>query len=142
MKFLDSNGLNHFLTKIKASFGRAMVNSSDYKTEIDNEGHINIPFIANHQIVQTDYGQPINVYNWFRGASRGGILEITPAAAVGCRTYCRSENGDNYIYRAILSASVPILYNFNSIITSYDSYLRLIKADDNHLMVALYFQIQ
>ena len=75
MKFLDLNGLNHFLTKIKASFGIAIVNNSDYKTEIDNERHINIPFVANHQIVKIDYEQHINVYNWFQGASKGGILE-------------------------------------------------------------------
>ena len=35
MKFLDKNGLNHLWTKIKANFGTAIVNNSDYKTEID-----------------------------------------------------------------------------------------------------------
>ena len=83
MNFLDESGLKKLWTKIKASFGIAIVNNSDYKTEIDNEGHINIPFVANHQIVKMDYEQHINVYNWFQGASKGGILEIVFAGAGG-----------------------------------------------------------
>ena len=31
MKFLDLNGLNHFWTKIKASFCPAIVNTYDYR---------------------------------------------------------------------------------------------------------------
>ena len=139
MKFLDLNGLNHFLTKIKASFGIAIVNNSDYKTEIDNEGHINIPFVANHQIVKMDYEQHINVYNWFQGASKGGILEIVFAGAGGS-TYCRSKNGNNYMYKMMLSSSsVPTLKSINSLPTAYNTYTRLIKTDDK-LIVAMFYQ--
>lgn len=141
MKFLDLNGLNNFLTKIKASFGVAVVNNSDYKTEIDNEKHINIPFVANHQIVKIDYEQHINVYNWFQGASKGGILEIVFAGAGGCSTYCRSENGTNYMYRTVLSASVPILREVALLTTAYDTYTRLIKTDDNKLIVAMFLKV-
>ena len=140
MKFLDLNGLNHFLTKIKASFGTAIVNNSDYKTEIDNEGHINIPFVANHQIVKMDYTQHINVYNWFQGASKGGILEIVFAGAGGGNTYCRSYNNNNYMYKMILSSSIPILQNINFLPTAYNTYTRLIKTDDNKLIVAMFYQ--
>lgn len=136
MKFLDLNGLNHLLTKIKASFGAAIVNNSDYKTEIDNEGHINIPFVANHQIVKMDYEQHINVYNWFQGASKGGILEIVFAGAGGGSTYCRSKNGNNYMYKA----SVPTLQIINILPTAYNTYTRLIKTDDNKLIVAMFYQ--
>lgn len=140
MKFLDLNGLNHFLTKIKASFSTAIVNNSDYKTEIDNEGHIHIPFVANHQIVKMDYTQHINVYNWFQGASKGGILEIVFAGAGEGNTYCRSYNGINYMYKTILSLSVPTLQSINSLPTAYNTYTRLIKTDDNKLIVAMFYQ--
>ena len=140
MKFLDLNGLNHFLTKIKASFGTAIVNNSDYKTEIDNEGHINIPFVANHQIVKMDYTQHINVYNWFQGASKGGILEIVFAGAEGGNAYCRSYNGNTYMYKTILSSSVPTLQSINFLPTAYNTYTRLIKTDDNKLIIALAYQ--
>lgn len=141
MKFLDLNGLNHLLTKIKASFGTAVVNNSDYKTEIDNQGHINIPFVANHQIVKMDYTQHINVYNWFQGASKGGILEIIYAGAGGGNAYCRSYNGNNYMYKTILSSSVPTLYSINFVPTAYNTYTRLIKTEDDKLIIALFYQI-
>ena len=140
MKFLDLNGLNRFLTKIKASFGTAIVNNSDYKTEIDNEGHINIPFVANHQIVKMDYTQHINVYNWFQGASKGGILEIVFAGAGGGNTYCRRYDGYNYMYKTILSSSVPTLQIINFLPTAYNTYTRLIKTDDNKLIIAVFYQ--
>lgn len=140
MKFLDLNGLNHFLTKIKASFGTAIVNNYDYRNELDNEGNINIPFVANHQIVKIDYEQHINVYNWFQGASKGGILEIVFAGVGGCNTYCRSKNG-NYMYKTIiLSSSVPTLQSINFLPTAYNTYTRLIKTDDNKLIVAMFYK--
>lgn len=142
MKFLDLNGLNHFWTKIKASFDTAVVNNSDYKTEIDNEGHINIPFVANHQIVKIDYAQHINVYNWFQGASKGGILEIVFSGARGCNTYCRSDDGNNYMYKTRLSSSVPIIQIINFLTTAYNTYTRLIKIDDDKLNIALFYQIE
>lgn len=140
MKFLDLNGLNHLLTKIKASFGTAIVNNSDYKTELDNEGHINIPFVANHQIVKMDYTQHINVCNWLQGAQKGGILEIIFAGAGKSSTYCRSYNGNNYMYKIILSSSVPTLQSIDFLPTTYNTYTRLIKIDDNKLIVAMFYQ--
>lgn len=142
MKFLDLNGLNLFLTKIKASFGTAVVNNSDYKTELDNEKHINIPFVANHQIVKMDYTQHINVYNWFQGASKGGILEIVYAGAAGANAYCRSDKGNNYMYKTILISSVPTLHSINFVPTAYNTYTRLIKTDDDKLNIAFFYQIK
>lgn len=140
MKFLDLNGLNHFLTKIKANFGTAVVNNSDYKTELDNERHINIPFVANHQIVKMDYEQPINVYNWFQGASKGGILEIVFVGAGGSNTYCRRYDGINFMYKTILLSSVPTLQSMPFLPTAYNTYTRLIKTDDDKLIVAMFYQ--
>lgn len=142
MKFLDLNGLKHLLTKIKASFGIAIVNNSDYKTELDNEKHIKIPFVANHQIVKMDYKDHINVYNWLQGASKGGILEIVFAGAGGGSTYCRSKDGKNFMYKMILSSSVPTLKSMDFLPTAYNTYTRLIKTDDNKLIVAMFVQNQ
>lgn len=139
MKFLDLNGLNNFLTKIKANFGIAIVNNSDYKTKLDNELHIKIPFVANHQIVKMDYEYHINVNDWLQGASKGGILEIVFAGAGGGSTYCRSMDGKNYMYKTI-SSSDPTLQSIDHLPTANNTYTRLIKIDDNKLIVAMFYQ--
>ena len=139
MKFLDLNGLNHFLTKIKASFGIAIVNNSDYKTEIDNERHINIPFVANHQIVKMDYEQHINVYNWFQGASKGDILEIVFAGAQGGNTYCIDDESTSIIYKMEVARYDPILNKLDYLPTTYNIYARLIKLNGK-LIVAEFVQ--
>lgn len=87
MNFLDESGLKKLWAKIKASFNTAIVNDSDYRNELDNEGHISIPFVANHQIVNMDLSYNINVYDWFQKASKGGILEVVFAGAQGGSTF-------------------------------------------------------
>lgn len=139
MKFLDLNGLNHFWTKIKASFGTAIVNNSDYRNEVDNAGHVSIPFVANHQIVKMDFSQNINVYDWFQKASRGGILEIVFAGAQGGNTYCYTNN-NNYMYKMQISSHGPLLGKIEYLATAYNTYARLIKTDDNKLVVAEFVQ--
>ena len=81
MNFLDESGIKKLWTKIKANFGTAIVNNSDYRNETDASGYISIPFVANHQIVNMDITFSINVYNWFQKASKGGILEVVFAGA-------------------------------------------------------------
>ena len=140
MNFLDESGLKKLWAKIKASLGTAVVNTSDYKTEVDNEGRISIPFVANHQIVKMDYTQNINVYNWFQKASKGGILEVVFAGAQGGYTFCYN-NGNSYMYKmSILSSAGPILNNAGFLATSYNTYARLIKMDDDKLTVAEFVQ--
>ena len=140
MNFLDESGLKKLWAKIKASFNTAIVNNSDYKTEIDNEGHISIPFVANHQIVKMDYAKNINVYDWFQKASKGGILEVVFAGAQGGYTFCYN-NGNSYMYKmSISSSSGPILNNAGFLATTYNTYARLIKTDDNKLVVAEFVQ--
>lgn len=139
MKFLDLNGLNHFWTKIKASFGTAIVNDSDYRNELDNKGNISIPFVANHQIVNMDLSYDINVYDWFQKASKGGILEVVFAGAKGGSTFCYN-NGDSYMYKMQESSHGPLLNKIAYLATAYDTYARLIKTDDNKLVVAEFVQ--
>lgn len=142
MKFLDLNGLNHFLTKIKASFGTAIVNNYDYRNELDNAGHISIPFVTNHQIVRMDYSRNINVYNWFQNASKGGILEIVFAGAQGGNTYCTNKDNVSFIYKMGTLSHGPHLNNINVLNTLYNTYTRLIKTDDDKLVVTEFVQNQ
>lgn len=139
MNFLDESGLKKLWTKIKASIGTAIVNNSDYRNEIDTSGYVNIPFVANHQIVNMDITQDINVYNWFQKASKGGILEVVFAGAQGGNTRC-SNNGNSYMYRMHLTSQGPLISNIESLTTTYNTYTRLIKTDDNKLVVAEFVQ--
>ncbi len=139
MNFLDESGLKKLWAKIKASFNTAIVNTSNYRTELDNTGHVNIPFVANHQIVNMDYSQNINVYNWFQKASRGGILEIFYAGAQGGSIYCYTNN-NNYMYKMQGSSHGPLLDKIDHLAMSWNIYVRLIKTDDTHLIVAEFVQ--
>lgn len=140
MNFLDESGLKKLWAKIKASFGTAIVNTYDYRTELDNKGFISIPFVANHQIVNMDLSRNINVYDWFQKASRGGILEIFFAGAQVGITYC-SNNGNSYMYKMQLSShDGPLINKIEYLATTYDTYTRLIKTDDNKLVVATFVQ--
>lgn len=139
MNFLDKSGLQYLWTKIKANFGTAIVNSFDYRTELDNVGHISIPFVANHQIVNMDYSSNINVCDWFQKASKGGILEIVFAGARGGYTYCYTNN-NNYMYKMQVLSHGPFLNKIEYLETVYDTYARLIKIDDTTLVVAEFVQ--
>lgn len=139
MNFLDEFGLKKLWAKIKASFDTAVVNTYDYRNDYDNAGHVNIPFVANHQIVNMDYSQNINVYNWFQKASRGGILEIVFAGAQGGNTYCYTNN-NNCMYKMELSSHGPLLNKIEYLATAYNTYARLIKTDDDTLLVATFVQ--
>lgn len=139
MKFLDLNGLNTILKYIKANFGTAIVNNSDCQNETDASGYVIIPFVANHQILNMDITKSINVYNWFQKASKGGILEIFYAGAQGASTYC-SNNGKSYMYKMQLSSHGPLTNKIEYLTTEYNTYTRLIKTDDNKLVVAEFVQ--
>lgn len=140
MKFLDESGLKKLWTKIKASFSTAIVNNYDYRTELDNAGYVSIPFVANHQIVKMDFPQNINVYDWFQKASRGGILEIVFAGAQGGNTYCTNKDNVSFMYQMQVASHGPLLNKIDILKTAYNTYARLIKTDDNKLVVAEFVQ--
>ena len=135
MNFLDESGLKKLWSKIKASFGTAIVSSYKYSGRRDDSGRIRIPFVANHQIVEMNMPSNINVYDWFKDAPEGGILEIVFAGAQGGYTYC-SNNGKNYMGKMASSSSGPHLTAIEVLKTDYNTYTRLIKTDDNNLIVA------
>ena len=132
MKFLDLNGLKRLLTKIKASFGTAIVES--YQSS-------NIPFVANHQIINVNSTGDIHVYDWFQKASKGGILEIFFTSGLGGNIYCRNQsNGSNYLYKMKDSQYGPMPSMIGFLEINYNTYARLIKIDNNSLIVAEFVQ--
>ena len=131
MKFLDLNGLKHLLTKIKANFGTAIVESSQ---------NLNIPFVANHQIVNVNRSGNINVYDWFQKASKGGILEVVfVGEGVVSYTYCNNGN-ISYMYQMQGTSHGTDTVNISFLKTDYNTYARLIKMDNNKLVVAEFVQ--
>lgn len=124
MKFLDLNGLKHLLKFMDRTVS---VKASSYQF---NSQHIReIPFITNHQIINMNIVGHIDVSNWFKGASEGGILEIVFAGATTGYTYCKDDNGASIIYKMKITGTGPILDSLNSLATAYNTYTRLIKLD-------------
>lgn len=132
MKFLDLNGLNHLFMKIKARFDTALVISS--KCEDNELGKI-IPFVTNHQVIKVDREVNNNVYDWFQKASKGGILEIFFTGIEGCSVTCLNNN-TSYMRKMKLSSNGPFLDTVRYLNIQYNNYARLIKMDDNTLLVA------
>jgi coenzyme F420-reducing hydrogenase delta subunit len=130
MNFLDESGLKKLWTKIKASFDTALVESSQ---------NPNIPFVANHQIVNVNRSGNINVYDWFQKASKGGILEVFFAGAQGGETYCNNGN-ISYLYKMQGTSHGLDMVNIGVLKTDYNTYARLIKTDDEILVVATFVQ--
>ena len=132
MNFLDESGLKKLWTKIKASFGTAIVESS--------QNDANIPFVANHQIVNVNRSGNINVYDWFQKASKGGILEVVFAGEVtGSYTYCNNGN-ISYLYQMQGTSHGMSIVNISFLKTDYNTYARLIKMDNDTLVVATFVQ--
>lgn len=136
MKFLDLNGLKHLCAKIKASFDTALVISS--KCEGNTLGKI-IPFVTNHQVIKLDTESNNNVYDWFQKASKGGILEIFFIGREGASVTCLNNN-KSYMRKMNLSSDGPFLDTVNSLNIQYNNYARLIKMDDDTLLVATFVQ--
>ena len=133
MNFLDKSGLQYLWTKIKASFGTAVVFSS--KCEESRLGKI-IPFVTNHQFINVDTEDNNDVYNWFQKASKGGTLEVVFTKIEGCTISCRNNN-KSYMYKMALSRSKgPYMATIDFLSVQFSNYARLTKIDDNTLLVA------
>lgn len=136
MKFLDLNGLKHLWAKIKASFDTSLVISS--KCENNTLGKI-IPFVTNHQVIKLDTESDNNVYDWFQKASKGGILEIFFIGREEASVTCLNNN-KSYMRKMKLSSDGPFLDTVSVLNIQYNNYARLIKMDDDTLLVAEFVQ--
>ena len=134
MKFLDLNGLKHLLKFMDRTVS---VVSSNIK--ISSPGRRDIPFIANHQIINMDISGNINIFNWFKGASEGGILEIVFAGAQGGSTFGINDTNTSIIYKMEEGGRGPALNKLDYLPTTYNTYARLIKLNGK-LIVAEFVQ--
>lgn len=111
------------------------------KFQFNPESRREIPFITNHQIVNMDISGNIDVFNWFKGASEGGILEIVFAGAQGGSTYGINDKNTSIIYKMEDGLHGPALNRIDRLSTAYNTYTRLIKLNGK-LIVAAFVQNQ
>lgn len=135
MKFLDLNGLKHLLKFMDRTVS---VVSGNFQT--NSQGRRDIPFITNHQIISNNSSGNINVFNWFKGASEGGILEIVSTGSLGGSIYGIDDTNTSIMYKMeVVHPKPPILDKCDSLPLSYNTYARLIKLDGK-LIVAEFVQ--
>jgi hypothetical protein len=135
MKFLDLNGLKHLLKFMDRTVS---VVSSNFQT--NSHGRRDIPFITNHQIISNDLSGNINVFNWFKGASEGGTLEIVSTGFLDGDLLCIDDMNTSIMYKMkIVSPNTPMLGKCDSLTLSYNNYARLIKLNGK-LIVAEFVQ--
>lgn len=137
MKFLDLNGLKHLL-----KFMDRTVSVASSKFQLNSQNRRDIPFITNHQIINMDISANINIFNWFKGASEGGILEIVLAGAQGGSIFGINDTNTSIIYKMEVVRSIgPVLNKLDYLPISYNTYARLIKLNGK-LIVADFVQNQ
>lgn len=137
MKFLDLNGLKHLL-----KFMDRTVSVVSGNFQINSQGRRDIPFITNHQIISNNSSGNINVFNWFKGASEGGILEIVSTGSLGGSLYGIDDMNTSIMYKMeVVKPNPPILNKCDSLTLSYNTYARLIKLDGK-LIVADFIKNQ
>lgn len=137
MKFLDLNGLKHLL-----KFMDRTVSVASSKFQLNSQNRRDIPFITNHQIINMDISGNINIFNWFNGASEGGILEIVLAGAQGGSIFGINDTNTSIIYKMEVVRSIgPVLNKLDYLPILYNTYARLIKLNGK-LIVADFVQNQ
>ena len=135
MKFLDLNGLKHLL-----KFMDRTVSVASSKFQFNSQSRRDIPFITNHQIINMDISGNINIFNWFKGASEGGILEIVSTGSLGGILFGIDDMNTSIMYKMkVVSPNPPILDKCDSLTLSYNTYARLIKLNGK-LIVAEFVQ--
>lgn len=134
MKFLDLNGLKYLL-----KFMDRTVSVASSKFQFNSQNRRDIPFITNHQIINMDISGNINIFNWFKGASEGGILEIVFAGAQGGSTFGIDDTNTSIIYKMGGGSHGPVLNKLDYLPTEYNTYARLIKLNGK-LIVAEFVQ--
>lgn len=134
MKFLDLNGLKHLL-----KFMDRTVSVASSKFQVNSQNSRDIPFITNHQIINMDISGNINIFNWFKGASEGGILEIVSTGAQGGSILDINDTNTPIMYKMEVGDRGPVLNKLDYLPTAYNTYARLIKLNGK-LIVAEFVQ--
>ena len=134
MKFLDLNGLKYLL-----KFMDRTVSVASSKFQFNSQSRRDIPFITNHQIINMDISGNINIFNWFKGASEGGILEIVSTGSLGGSLYGIDDTNTSIMYKMGGGSHGPVLNKLDYLPTEYNTYARLIKLNGK-LIVAEFVQ--
>lgn len=134
MKFLDLNGLKYLL-----KFMDRTVIVASSKFQFNSQKRRDIPFITNHQIINMDIAGNIDIFNWFKGASEGGIFEVVFAGAQGGSTFAIDDTNTSIIYKMGGTIDGPVLVKLDYLSTGYGTYARLIKLNGK-LVVAEFVQ--
>lgn len=135
MKFLDLNGLKHLL-----KFMDRTVSVASSKFQCNSQNRRDIPFITNHQIINMDISGNINIFNWFKGASEGGILEIVSAGTQGGSIFGINDTNTSIIYKMeVVGSRGPALNKLDCLPTAFNTYARIIKLNGK-LIVAEFVQ--
>ena len=122
MKFLDLNGLKRLL-----KFMDRTVSVTSSKFQLNSQSRSDIPFITNHQIINMDISGNIDISDWFKGASEGGILEIVSSGAQGGSIFGINDTNKSIIYKMEVVGHGPALNKLDYLSTTYNTYARLIK---------------
>lgn len=126
MKFLDLNGLKHFVTKIVNNLAPYMNNFQDYVEDDENIPNVvDVSYLGHtYQITMFDIVQTeMNIYNWFKYAPNGAILDITAIVDDGKLT-CKTST-QSYLQKANSTGDGTIIVN--SISLPIGGYIRVIK---------------
>lgn len=137
MKFLDLNGLKYLLKFMDRTVSVASSNFPLY-----SNGTRDIPFITNHQIINNDSSGNINVFNWFKGASEGGTLEIISTGSLGGTLFGIDDTNKSIMYKMkVVAPNPPTLNKCDGLTLEYNVYARLIKLKGK-LIVAYFNKVQ
>lgn len=122
MKFLDLNGLKYLL-----KFMDRTVSVPSSKFQLNSHNRRDIQFITNHQIINMHETCDIDIFNWFKGASEGGILEIVVTNAQSGSIFGIDDTNTSIIYKMEVGSHGPVLNKLDYLPTAYNPYARLIK---------------
>lgn len=126
MKFLDLKGLKHFVTKIVNNLAPYVNNFQDYVfDDEDIPDVVDVSYLGHtYQITAFDIVETeMNIYNWFKDAPNGAILDIISElndASLTCKTSTQS-------YLQKVNPAGEGIIKVNSIVLHSGDYIRVIK---------------
>ena len=126
MKFLDLNGLKHFITKIVNNLAPYVNNFQDYiYDDEDIPDVVDVSYLGHtYQITAFDIVETeMNIYNWFKDAPNGAILDIISeinGSSLTCKTSTQS-----YLQKVNPTGEGTV--RVNNIVLPLGAYIRVIK---------------
>lgn len=126
MKFLDLNGLKHFITKIVNNLAPYVNNFQDYiYDDEDIPDVVDVSYLGHtYQITAFDIvDTEMNIYNWFKDAPNGAILDII-SEINGSSLTCKTSK-QSYLQKVNPTGEGTV--RVNNIVLPSGAYIRVIK---------------